>query len=289
MKLRPPRIKNSFQFVSLILIAAIVTVWVGLLGLFAWRQMQPQVRIDPTQPPSLSQTPVPNRPNPIPASPIPVNPSPATPVSPSPSSRATSPSGPENPQLSKTPVPPLNNTVQAKYNHLPYASAKGDLVQVGVYYERSELMVGEAANAFRQMKDAAAASGVYMDAISGYRTWEEQAGLFERQIQRHNGSLEEAARLSAPPGHSEHHTGYTLDIRDLDRKDTDLKYTMETTPTYQWLIKQGCDYGFELSFPDGNQQGVSFEPWHWRYVGSPKAKEIFAAARQRYPYPTNCP
>jgi len=39
-------------------------------------------------------------------------------------------------------------------------------------------------------------------------------------------------------------------------------------------------YGFELSFPRNNRQGVTCEPWHWRFVGSPRANEIFNVARQ---------
>ena len=38
-------------------------------------------------------------------------------------------------------------------------------------------------------------------------------------------------------------------------------------------------YGFEQSFPYGNKQGVSFEPWHWRYVGSERAGEVFINSR----------
>ena len=38
-----------------------------------------------------------------------------------------------------------------------------------------------------------------------------------------------------------------------------------------------ADYGFILRFPEGkdNITGYSYEPWHFRYVGSPEiAKEI---------------
>jgi zinc D-Ala-D-Ala carboxypeptidase len=34
-----------------------------------------------------------------------------------------------------------------------------------------------------------------------------------------------------------------------------------------------------LSFPKGNGQGVMYEPWHWRYEGSPAAKDVFQAAQ----------
>ena len=33
-------------------------------------------------------------------------------------------------------------------------------------------------------------------------------------------------------------------------------------------------FRFELSFPKNNKQGLSYEPWHWRYVGVETAKEL---------------
>jgi D-alanyl-D-alanine carboxypeptidase len=39
-----------------------------------------------------------------------------------------------------------------------------------------------------------------------------------------------------------------------------------------------------ISFPDGNDQGVMYEPWHWRYEGSADALRQFEAAR-RYSRP----
>ena len=52
---------------------------------------------------------------------------------------------------------------------------------------------------------------------------------------------------------------------------------------HEWLAAHGTEYGFELSFPDGNTQGVAYEPWHWRFVGTPEAMETFRWARQLFP------
>ena len=35
-----------------------------------------------------------------------------------------------------------------------------------------------------------------------------------------------ACQVSAPPGYSEHHTGYALDVGDADRSDTHLEFGM---------------------------------------------------------------
>lgn len=127
---------------------------------------------------------------------------------------------------------------------------------------------------------AAAQAGIRLIPISGFRSVADQVKLFERQIQR-RGSEENAAKLSAPPGYSEHHTGYALDIGDGNQPAADLKYEFENTAAYQWLRANATHgYGFELSFPENNRQGVSFEPWHWRYVGSSEAGQIFAVAHR---------
>jgi LAS superfamily LD-carboxypeptidase LdcB len=172
-------------------------------------------------------------------------------------------------------------TVQTKYGHFPYAQAeRSRLVSVGSYYDRRESLDQEAAAAFKKMVQAAQAAQVKIVPISGFRTVTEQIALFERQIHR-QGSPQAAAYLSAPAGYSEHHTGYAIDLGDGNAPQDDLRYSFEQTAAYRWMKHNASTYGFELSFPDKNTQGISFEPWHWRYIGSPRAATIFAAARAK--------
>ena len=42
-------------------------------------------------------------------------------------------------------------------------------------------------------------------------------------------------------------------------------------------------YHFTLSFPAGNAQGVSYEPWHWRFEGSAEALKLFEPAHRLTP------
>jgi D-alanyl-D-alanine carboxypeptidase len=192
---------------------------------------------------------------------IPNNPIP----SPSNIKKLTPPIQPDPPSI----LPP-------KYGHLPYTEAK-TLVNVGRYYDRFETLHPEAVEVFKQMQADARSVGVGLIPISGFRTVADQRLLFERQIKR-QGSPEAAARLSAPPGYSEHHTGYAIDIGDESNPASDLKFEFEYTEAYIWLKKNARKYGFKLSFPPNNAQGVSFEPWHWRYGGSDSAAKIFARA-----------
>lgn len=181
------------------------------------------------------------------------------------------------------------DSFSVKYNHFPYEEADpARLESVGLFiresYEREESLDYEATDAFAQMKAAAAAEGVLLMPISGFRTFARQAELFAKQTEKLGSELA-AAELSAPPGHSEHHTGYAIDIGDVNIPDADIKYSFENTPAYAWLVANARSYGFEQSFPYNNQQGVSFEPWHWRYVGSPRASNIFINSRSAFPAP----
>ncbi len=180
------------------------------------------------------------------------------------------------------PAKPLITTV---FGHLPYAeSPASELVSIGKFerenYEREEFLNAEAAQAFQIMVEAARSQNVQLMGISGFRSIADQQALFDKQIEK-RGSAEAAAKLSAPPGHSEHHTGYALDITDASRIDVDLKPAFEETAAYQWLVTNASQYGFEQSFPQSNIQGVSYEPWHWRYVGSARSAQIFVQARSQ--------
>ena len=163
-----------------------------------------------------------------------------------------------------------------RYGHRAYGEAPPEtLVTAGIYrQERAVKLRAPAAKAFQTMVADAGKDKVRLTPISGFRPISYQEGLWKRAIKRY-GSEKAAARWVAPPGHSEHATGWTLDIGDLDHPETDVTPAFETTPAYAWLQKQAVTYGFELSFPKNNAQGVSNEPWHWRYVGIPEARRLF--------------
>lgn len=164
-----------------------------------------------------------------------------------------------------------------RYGHRRYAEAPPEiLVSAGRYRDTGRVVQlrSPAAKAFQAMAASAASAGLSLIPISGFRTREYQRGLYKRAVRRY-GSERKAARWVAPPGHSEHHTGWTLDVGDGDRPDTDIETAFEKTPVYLWLAKNAADHGFELSFPKGNPGGVSYEPWHWRFVGAEEARRTF--------------
>lgn len=54
--------------------------------------------------------------------------------------------------------------------------------------------------------------------------------------------------------------------------------SFENTKEYRWLQAHAADYGFVLRYPKDKQSitNITFEPWHWRYVGVEAAKEMKA-------------
>jgi zinc D-Ala-D-Ala carboxypeptidase len=162
--------------------------------------------------------------------------------------------------------------------HLRYQDNPTDLIQINLFYDVKVFLNSHAAAAFKQMQGAAANDGIYLQAVSGYRSYQDQEELFNKQIAKH-GSRLEASRLSAPPGYSEHHTGYALDIGDMKNQKETLTISFEQGNAFRWLQQNASAYGFELSFPRNNIMNVSYEPWHWRFVGTDTAKEVFREAR----------
>jgi D-alanyl-D-alanine carboxypeptidase len=164
----------------------------------------------------------------------------------------------------------------ACFGHLPYPEApRGDLVSVG-----QELLRSSAARKFQEMRAVARQAGVRMNDLSGFRSIETQRYLFYEIARQRGQNLAQRSRVSAPPGYSEHHTGYAIDIGDGDAPGTDLSESFAGTRAYSWLAQNARTYGFELSFERNNVQGVLYEPWHWRFVGDADSQKLFAVARQ---------
>jgi len=173
--------------------------------------------------------------------------------------------------------PPRPSSDGRLLGHFPYAeSDRGDLVP----FEPGILLHVDAAEALDAMRQAAAADGVDLRLLSGFRSMDLQDSIFFDVASERNQTAEERARVSAPPGYSEHSTGYAVDLGDGEFPETNLSVSFEDTRTFRWLQDHAARYHFVLSFPDGNRQGVSYEPWHWRFEGTADALRLFESARR---------
>lgn len=163
--------------------------------------------------------------------------------------------------------------------HLPYEEADPNALQPLASNQAVRLRRA-AAEQLDRMVAAAQADGVLMLPASGFRSHEEQERLFFDLKAQRGQLVSERAEVSAPPGYSEHHTGYAIDIVDSRFPNTNLNTRFENTPAFKWLQQNAARYSFELSFPRNNPRGISYEPWHWRFVGDRHSLETFYSARR---------
>ena len=131
----------------------------------------------------------------------------------------------------------------------------------------------EAAEQLEKMFADAKSQGVFLTAISGYRSYDYQKMLLEREIAQFGE--EKAVMAVAPPGQSEHQSGLAMDISS-ESNNFQVNIEFADTKEGKWLAENGYKYGFVLRYPKDKVDitQYQFEPWHYRYVGEEAAKVI---------------
>ena len=96
---------------------------------------------------------------------------------------------------------------------------------------------------------------------SGYRDYDRQAEIY----------AETEAGKAQEPGASEHQTGLAFDVTTQNSGSG-----FENTDQYAWLCDNAYKYGFIQRYPanKAHETGISYEPWHYRYVGKKAAKDM---------------
>lgn len=121
---------------------------------------------------------------------------------------------------------------------------------------------------FNQMKNDAAKEGIILNIISGYRSYYDQAYIYNNYVTTDGQA--NADTYSARAGHSEHQTGLAADINSLNQNFINSKEG-------KWLNNNCYKYGFIIRYPKGKESitGYMYEPWHIRYVGTSLSKELY--------------
>lgn len=131
----------------------------------------------------------------------------------------------------------------------------------------------EAAAALEELFKAAKDEENYtLLAISGYRSYQTQASIFNRKVK--NVGREKAMLLVALPGASEHQLGLAMDVGC--KRSTGLTGSFGKTPEGKWLAENCYRFGFILRYKAEwtETTGYAYEPWHIRYVGTEHAARI---------------
>ena len=142
-----------------------------------------------------------------------------------------------------------------------------------------------AADALENMLADARSAGYNMYLVSAYRSHDYQVSLFNRKVNEYKAlgyddatAYSEASQWVAIPGTSEHCTGLAADIVSSTwyNYNSDLTHDFEDTDHFDWLYEHCADYGFILRYPKGAEAitGITYEPWHYRFVGIDAAKYI---------------
>ncbi|MEN1927477.1 M15 family metallopeptidase [Luteimonas sp. MJ250] len=132
-------------------------------------------------------------------------------------------------------------------------------------YRRALWLRVDAARGWRTLVAAAARDGIALEAVSGYRSHDYQAGIIERKLAR-GIAIDEILAVNAAPGWSEHHSGRAIDISTPGEPAAEESF--EQTGAFAWLRSHAAAFGFTMSYPRDNPHGIVHEPWHWRYDGA---------------------
>ncbi len=169
---------------------------------------------------------------------------------------------------------PIGGELVNRWWGIPMSYVANDLVTVPAVYTtqvsgRQYLLRSETTAAVVAMFTAAAGDGVGMLVGSPYRSGASQKQIYDSAVSSDGLSQ----RYSAPPGHSEHQLGTTLDITD----PLTGGFLTSSSAAYQWMVVHGADYGFRQSYTPTNvaETGYIEEPWHWRYIGVTAAEECW--------------
>lgn len=107
--------------------------------------------------------------------------------------------------------------------------------------------------------------------LSGYRSPAYQLVVFLETLEENEFDMKSTVKRVALPGCSEHgvpkRQAIDFTTFKLGKNSTDDP-AFERTKEYRWLLKRAGEFGFYLSYPRGNKQGVMFEPWHWHYCAN---------------------
>ena len=180
---------------------------------------------------------------------------------------------------------PFNNLkVQVERNHgarilghLPYAEISKEKL---VLIEPNIEVHMDMRDSLLKMREEAKKDGIYLVFLSGYRSINLQNDIFYSLKSIRNQEAAERARVSAPPGYSEHSTGFAIDIGDATQRETDFETYFENTDAFRWLIKNAAKFHFKLSFNKDNKY-IDYEPLHWRYEGSIEALKVFESSNRK--------
>jgi D-alanyl-D-alanine carboxypeptidase len=165
-----------------------------------------------------------------------------------------------------------------KERNLPADYVPADLVVPDIPFSFTEDLPKKklrkiTADAVEALFEKAKKDRIQLYGVSGYRSYDHQDAIFAYNAEQRG--KEEANKVSAFPGQSEHQTGLAFDVSSRS-VNYGLIEEFGNTKEGKWLKENAADFGFIIRYLEGKEDitGYQYEPWHIRYVGVDAAKEI---------------
>jgi LAS superfamily LD-carboxypeptidase LdcB/putative cell wall-binding protein len=155
----------------------------------------------------------------------------------------------------------------------PRGFVPSNLVVPSMPYTDGQRLRSDAAAALARMAAGSYAAGAGRVGIdTAYRSYDTQKALYAKWLALRGRTWVDTWYLRA--GFSEHQTGLTVDLLPIGRSNCTINDCIDETPQGVWLARNAWRYGFILRYEKGRTSttGVGFEPWHFRFVGTPLAK-----------------
>lgn len=165
---------------------------------------------------------------------------------------------------------PIGSEIVNRWHGIPLDYEPDDLAMIPAEWcfepDRDYPLRKEPLRQLVTMLKAASAEEIDIRVCSAYRSGQRQKELYLDAVKKDGASQ----RYSAPPGHSEHQLGTTVDL--VDKEGLELfTQSFAATPQGRWLEENAPSYGFRRTYREENKAETGYipEPWHWRYVGVP--------------------
>ncbi len=168
----------------------------------------------------------------------------------------------------------VNNDAAFSFDASPKAVQKEELVSFSgrqsdsytVSYPARETLTPTALTNFNALADAFRDEKGHTDLfiLDSYRSYEDQERVYQNK----------GSEIAQASGHSEHHTGLAFDLElYIGGKTVDF----DGTGDYAWVSQNCHRFGYILRYPEDkiDYTQISYEPWHFRYVGKEHAYYMY--------------
>lgn len=149
--------------------------------------------------------------------------------------------------------------------------------------DNSQQLDSRVVTSYNELRAAAKKAGATLVGGSGYRSYEHQESVVNRNIAENEAkgmsaaaAKKETLKTVNPAGSSEHQTGLAMDFVTPSENAAGSDVTQEFATTVQgkWLKQNSWKYGWILRYPKNGKSStyIDYESWHFRYVGKANAK-----------------